>query len=407
MHRIAHILFLLVLAEVVLGGGGRLLEVGPFRFGEMSIGPFTMRMILFLAAMCLSVVAVFYRTPLPRFVPVWMASFVAVIGLALLVGTVQGSSIEAMAEDVRPLLAFALLPFFAIAIRDADDVRRVRRTVQIGAFVMAGCYIAFMGAYHAGFFSFAEAYAMTSAPGEFIWRNDQAFFYKGFIYLAVGFAFFLTSRGSFRYVGMAVILFAVILTLTRGFALSLGFVLIAYVMLLARWQGIALIVVATVAVVLAGGFYEGMSENWSDSDAARITQIEEVAEAATPVSLVLGRGFGQGVPSRPVHMEISLLEIVHKQGAIGLLFWMLLLIAQVRLFLLAKRNGRLAEAAPFLLAALVIYVQSLTNPYMNNPIGMTMVLASYVCLKALANEPSVRRRRIVRPVLEPEMVEAT
>lgn len=52
-------------------------------------------------------------------------------------------------------------------------------------------------------------------------------FYKGFLYLGIGFIFFYFSKVKFRTVIMLVILLAMILTFTRGFLLALILTFIA------------------------------------------------------------------------------------------------------------------------------------------------------------------------------------
>jgi hypothetical protein len=124
------------------------------------------------------------------------------------------------------------------------------------------------------------------------------------------------------------------------------------------------------------------------SDSGRRQQIEEVVDRVTLSSFFIGHGFGVGVPSRPVHMEISYLEIMHKQGLAGMLFWAGLL------YLLFKKY-RAAETTPwrdaFFCGAVFVFFQSLTNQYMNNPIGLAMIMLALVCLDRLKKKQPVFR----------------
>jgi hypothetical protein len=115
----------------------------------------------------------------------------------------------------------------------------------------------------------------------------------------------------------------------------------------------------------------------SDSDRIRIVNFYEVIDRVNPASLLIGHGFGYGVPSRPIHMEISYLEIFHKQGLIGLLFWLILFFYIIIQYFKININYKYI-AMPFLLSVIFIYLQSLTNPFMNNPIGLTMILLTIV-----------------------------
>jgi hypothetical protein len=107
--------------------------------------------------------------------------------------------------------------------------------------------------------------------------------------------------------------------------------------------------------------------------------------AVTPISVVIGHGFGEGVPIRDNHFEINYLEIFHKQGFIGLVFWFSLMFYIGWLYLNCKRLGYEKKARPFFLAALFVYIQSATNPYLTNSIGLNMIMISIVSLNIYIN----------------------
>jgi hypothetical protein len=114
------------------------------------------------------------------------------------------------------------------------------------------------------------------------------------------------------------------------------------------------------------------------SDNERKQQFIQVANAATLPTAVWGHGFGTGVESRPVHMEISYLEIFHKQGIIGIACWIIILFSLVKSYKSLPSKSGMSNA--FFLAALFVFFQSLTNQYINNPIGLGMILISMVSL---------------------------
>jgi len=120
------------------------------------------------------------------------------------------------------------------------------------------------------------------------------------------------------------------------------------------------------------------------SDEGRIVLFKQVMSALTPLSLFVGHGFGIGIAEKPVHMEISYLEILHKQGLLGLLFWFMLFVLTVRMYFRACRNGYRRTALPFMLSSLLIFILTATNNYMNNPLGMSMLLVSFGVLNVLS-----------------------
>lgn len=132
-----------------------------------------------------------------------------------------------------------------------------------------------------------------------------------------------------------------------------------------------------------------VSEGRESGDELRIQTIYQVIDRITPLSFFIGHGFGNGVPIREVHMEMSYLEIFHKQGIFGLLFWIYFLYSIYRYY--KKVDNRYKDiAGAFFIGAILIYVQSLFNPYMNNPIGMSALLLSYFSCRRLSLLSQVR-----------------
>jgi len=125
------------------------------------------------------------------------------------------------------------------------------------------------------------------------------------------------------------------------------------------------------------------------SNIGRIVTIRHVVEAVTPLSIVTGHGFGIGTVDKPVHMEISYLEIFHKQGILGLSFWFIFFLAIMQLYFKASRNGKRYIALPFMLSCLFAFAVTATNPYINNPIGMSILLISIAVLSVLARKKHV------------------
>ena len=132
-------------------------------------------------------------------------------------------------------------------------------------------------------------------------------------------------------------------------------------------------------------FYDelfNMREDAASGDMIRILTTQQVFEDVNIFSFVLGHGFGYGVAIRPIHMENSFLEIFHKQGVIGLVFWLILLYYTCIYYKNTINKNKILSAT-FLSSAIMIYIQSLFNPYITNPMGIGMVLISYFSCKKL------------------------
>jgi O-antigen ligase len=203
--------------------------------------------------------------------------------------------------------------------------------------------------------------------------------------MCVGIFFFFNKKKLKNTLSIIIILSAVVLTFTRGFLLSIILVGIVYLLFIEKKRllvfglGVILILLSLILIPI----YMDSIGDKSSSDSERFIQTNEVFERVTPLNVFLGAGFGQGVPARPIHMEISFLEIFRKQGIMGLFFWFYLLFATCISFYKADKFGNRKYALPFLLATIFVYFQTMTNPFLNNPIGMSVVLISLVVLKRL------------------------
>jgi hypothetical protein len=124
----------------------------------------------------------------------------------------------------------------------------------------------------------------------------------------------------------------------------------------------------------------------SNSDAIRYIQMEQVMSSINPISLIVGHGLGVGTEIRPIHMELSFLEIFHKQGLIGIVFWLCIYIHIFIMFFNIKDKRIKNQAYPFVLSVVFVILQSTTNPFMNNPIGLTMILITIVVLSKLLEQ---------------------
>jgi hypothetical protein len=140
-------------------------------------------------------------------------------------------------------------------------------------------------------------------------------------------------------------------------------------------------------LVVAWPWITRMFAGRAESAEVRLFDLRVVEQSATWGSLLVGQGLGASVGER-ARIEVSYLEILHQQGVLGLLFWTALLALLTRDYVRASRRGEGGTALPFYLAALFVYIESATNPFLTNPIGMSMVLVSLTVLKLLATTPA-------------------
>jgi len=396
MKKITPTLFIVILFELMLGGGGRL----------TSYGSVSLRMILFGIAILVTCIHVLRGEKISK--EYWLITilFAIVLAIGFLRGIAAGASRTFWWEDVKPLSYFFMLPFFGFTIQNISIVDATARSIRQAGIILSVLFISALVLIHVEIIPFSVFYKTVIGTGEFFFRGELTFFYKGFIYLCIAFLFVHFSNVQHKHLVMALLAMAILLSVTRGFLFALTLTYAFYYFPnKAYFKSVPFIVLALVIVVFGqtaisrssqviarltdagrSAMYQRTDSNLlgdkSYADRGRLQQIKEVVSQTTLSTSLLGHGFGMGIPSRPIHMEISYLEIFHKQGVIGLAFWAYLLWLLYQKYKNAQGNLR----DPFFFGSLFVYFQSLTNQYINNPIGLSLVLLSIVCLDQLKKE---------------------
>ncbi len=393
LDRVARTLFLSVVIEILVGGGGRL----------TAIGPISLRMIFFAAALVITLIQVVNGKTIS--LEYWRMElfFLVIILIGICVAWLSENPVKSVFEDVKPLSYFLALPFFALSI-EGIETERVSRLVRQCAVAIAIVFLIILALLNTGIIPFHTFYNATLSTQEFFYRGELSFFYKGFLFLGVGSIFFAFSDKKAKYAFFTLLILAITASVTRGLLFSLALTYAAYFFRNKPIYYTVASVLFAILIAVAGNSFTFKVSEWIDSknnadtsalpnsslfgdrnysDAGRFQQMHEVKDRITFPSFIFGHGFGQGIPSRPVHMEISYLEIFHKQGIIGLSFW-------VFLFLTITKKYKKAEPSPtadaYFYSSLFTFIQSLTNQYINNPIGIAMLLLSLVSLDKLKKQ---------------------
>lgn len=380
MRILIKIIFVITLLELFLGGGGRVFEIGIATF----------RMVLFFLNILVVSILYVYRGRIPKYVPLISISIAAILIFYSILGLVNGAELSLIAEDVKPLSYFFSIIFFSYFIDSEERVKLVITLIKGSSLFMAISYILIQILIFFGYIDFLSFYQYANtqiSSSDFIFRGTSGlFFYKGFTYMVVGLMFWLHASES-KWKGFAVItiMAAMILTGTRGFIVMFG-------LLYGLFYGIPLLLRLNVKILVLAAFlvlgslyffanFEIGDKNLSDS--IRIEQIIQVVGQINPLSLFIGHGFGIGVAIRPVHMEIGYLEIFHKQGLLGLSLWVIFFLTLYNAYVKCKNFMHIRKA--FLLGASFFILLSFTNPFFNNPIGISMFMITLACLSVFNN----------------------
>jgi len=389
-------LYTVTVLELFLGGGGRLLEFGPL----------TLRMVLFALCICASMVLlVFHKTSDGSAVlfPLGLSVvYMLVHGLGFFNGAVRGADWIDLLNDAQPSLYWMLAPFFAIMLSSVSVVRSTGTMLSMSGVVLAVMYLISVVGLWSGIFEFDKFYQALDSTGEFFFRGENFFFYKGFLYLAISTVFLIFMKSRMLNIALFFVITALTLTLTRGFVISTAVAIIFMLFGLRRWSSLAMALVLTLVSGFFVWFYlpgtsAGFSEQREVSSNIRLDDLSFMLENASASTLLIGEGFGSYVNGR-LNIENSFLWIWWKLGVVGLAFWLFpLVMAYIYYRRIAENDVNYHLGCAFFYSNLLVYIQTASNPFLNNPIGLSFVLIALFSLRTLANL-SDSREMARRPV---------
>jgi hypothetical protein len=374
-------LFTISLLELFMGGGGRLIHVGPV----------SLRMVLFAACLCATVVAIMF--PRRESDGLRLALLLSLIYLiihvgGMLVGAMFVGDGPKIFGEFQQSLYWLAAPFIALMLQRETDVQKVTRLVLISGVTLASVYMGVLLAMATGIASPGLLKAIIGSSGELVFRGGDFFIYKGFLYLGIGIIFLVALRPRF-WIPLAVFVgVAQLLTFTRGFLLSTSIALFALLCAQRRWRA------AVPALILAGGALfvilvylpssdESVGGHYESSTNQRIEDMQYIVDHLSVKTLAIGEGYASLINNR-YQIENTFLWAMWKLGLIGLAFWLVpLFLGLLYYFRIPDRRSN-APANAYLFGLVMIYVQTATNPFLNNPIGLSFAIVAIFALRVMA-----------------------
>jgi len=371
---IVKIFFIFIFLELFLMGSGRSLEFASI----------TLRMMFYAIAIFFSIIVYLRLLEIDKNIGLFFFVFIFLTFFSMLVGLLNGADSTLILKDIKPLLYFIMILPFSLFINGIDSIKLIAKLIKYSSLIMALIYMIWFILMFLGYLDFTTMYTLLSSDtNEIMFRGtnytEPGLFYKGFVYMCIGFIFFIYDKSKKSNLLAIFLLIAILLTFTRGFVLALILVfIIKSIIDIKEKKSFNFLIIISILLAIVIPLYIVFIGSKGESDQIRIIQIMQVLDNVNIVSLFVGHGFGIGVPIRPNGMEISYLEIFHKQGLLGLMFWLLILIYTILSYIRIEEKTPLVKS--LLGGSLFIFMQSLTNPFMNNPIGMSMILISLLSL---------------------------
>lgn len=373
-------LFTITLLELFLGGGGRLTQIGPG----------TLRMLLFAPCVLIGMFALLAQKRITggQMLAVGLVLAYLLVDMpGLINGTLHAADPADMFVELQQSLYWLAAPFFALVLQSEAMVRRSATLVQFAGVALAVAYLVILIGAAMGWINFAALYAVLSTSGEFFGRGEDIFFYKGFLYLGIAIVFLVALPGRHRVWLLGLVTAAMLMTLTRGLVLSTAAAVLVMLMAQGRWRAVSLGVALTVVAILIVWIYlpsDTMLQSRSISNNQRIDDAIYMANHVTAGTFLFGDGFGALIDGRAL-IENTFLWVFWNLGTAGLVFWLVPLGLCTRYFLAIGRGAATYRlACGFYFGTLMIYIETLSNPFLNNPIGLSFVMVAVFSLRTLA-----------------------
>lgn len=370
-NRIGEFLLLATTVELLLCGSGQIIHI---------IGSLTARMTFFLLIFICCILYINRINAYLNKIDIYILTFYTIVfSASISIALISNSKASYIFEDIKPLSYFFILPFFLSFITNQNTVNKIKFAIKYVSLSMAIIYLIYIALIKfLGLIDFSIFYQSMEEESDFMFRGEQGeMFYKGFVFLPIGLIFWFAEK---KWVPCILLITAIYYTMTRGFYvmsfLGLSFYLFSQIKD-ARIK-ITLILLLTILglLLISSGLFE-MGEDRAHGDEMRIVTFYQVRDKVTLLSFFIGHGFGEGVDFRPIHMENSFLEIFNKQGLLGIAFWISFL--STIIFYTIKSEKKQTPII-FCIGATIVYIQSLFNPYITNPIGIGYLLIAYsVC----------------------------
>lgn len=355
--------------EIIIGGGGTI-----FKLNDISL-----RIALFVLIIFNSLLILFQKRKINKKILIILLFYIFLTLLSSGIGKINGAKNNLIFIDIKQGLSiFIMIPFF-IYLNKNGDIEKIVKIIKKFSMLLVIIQLILILIIKLELIPFNFIYEKLSKIGttEFMFRPNKDLFFKGYLYLNIGLIFLYFEKKK-NIIKKLMYIIAIYFTGTRGFYLSLFLCYLIEYLKKISVKKLFLLLIGIIPLINIIINKIVFSIERIDSNAVRFTQIKEVYEKTTIFSFFFGNGLGMGVESNPIHMEITYLEIFHKQGILGILFWTILLIYIILNYLKINTKERKEKYIPFFYGTLFIYFQSATNPFLTNPIGLTFVCLSFV-----------------------------
>lgn len=365
--------------EMSLGGGGQL-----FLFSGIST-----RYIILILCTLLGIINLFLGFKIPR---AFLYSLIAIslyLTIGFLVGLINGYSIESILSVMLQYSTWSLL-IFILSYLSYNKIVIIDRIFIFSGLFLASLYLTYQIGCFVGISAPDKIYESFGESTEFFFRGEQYFFYKGFFYFGIAALLLNNENTKFKSFLIFILITATALMSLRGLLFALLISLIIQFFLLKKYIQLSLfasfgIISIFIAFVAIPNSIDSFGALRALSDENRINDILTVLNNVNLVNLFIGNGFGSLINDR-ILIENSFLDIFVKTGLFGLMLYIFPILFILYLYFPRNYDFELRNRCIGYFSCLIfILFSSLTNPFINNTIGIFLInyilVAFYICYK--------------------------
>lgn len=427
MNQFEKILLTIFFIELFVGGGGRLLELGPL----------SIRQVLFLLLLVTFVYRIikekaFFNKEINTFfkinlVTVGVYLLIGWFIISALIGYLNGHALSIIVTDLFRVAFFAVyfpLAYYISEKRFAKE--KIITILKYSALIVAifTIVVSLLGkTIYSGNFKPFYDFMNFIMKDDLFFRPSNSVFYKSHFFVLMGLIISLNDLLSKKYtkLDIAVLLFgsvSVIWSETRGFILAFIMSVLMIIVLDAKLivdpikglmqKGRKLFesklfvkksAILLVVIIALPFLYQNMTLQRFEQDTSFNSQQEDSNEEAevndesvnarmefildskdillsSPTKLIFGSGYGTEIAGRTTGIEMSFLDILVEQGVIGLAIWGFLFLLVFYNYYIAYKKGAKVSTLEisFMAAFMGLLLLTNINPFINNPLGITFFI---------------------------------
>lgn len=381
-NKIVNILWTVFVIEAFLGGGG---DVFSFSFVGIRL---TLRMVLFIILLLklLIIDKKIYITT-TRIQYVMLILFVYCV-MSLCIGIINHQTSDAIANFKAVSYMLIIFPLVNMSSSRNASFEVVGKFLIICATLISVASVVISMLVYSGVIDFMTVRIWLASISADLWiRNSGGFVYAGHLFVSMA-AIMLVSKLLYKrfrliYIPLLILFVAAILmSTTRGLIIAFfAAIVLIYLPQIKQsrnhvWGVIFIVILGVATVKLTQQFDFSRALDFTDNSFnIRLVNIAEGMEQFWN-SPIWGQGYGFKYSTRITNsFEISLFDILIKQGLLGVLLWLLYIGETIKEIRNINKLGctDIWQYYFSVVSILMMFIQSFTNPYLNNSVGMALV----------------------------------